>query len=756
MIYQPFNVRDKTLGFRPYIKRRILYKETMKRRTVISLTTVWSALRTLLPESIYSLRATFSEYKRFSDHLRRFHGKPFMIKTLKEIHQVMKRHMCGVHVPGEFVPYSMWLKTHSCGLPRRLKHLTKLATSRKRLLRLCAISITASYTLHYNKPDLDLSNLVSTYTGYLPTESFISKILLRVNKPMTQPTAECDCLVSFISWFVPKFLRNRFKPNLDPTRNYLGLKAGPWGTPSFRYSLADAVAISSKKNSKLYTLLCLFVKEYYSEDYYLEFKATIRNMILALKFGIDANRISWFPKNFDSRLAKLSFLSEKGGKTRIITSCNFFIQYAFYGFHNDIMRILGSIPTDFTFNQDRCAQYYKDLFNSGFKFCASYDMTGATDRFPRWLQERLLSSFLGNTLSHCWGRIMSLEIWSPNHKRSVSFEVGQPMGIYSSWPVFSLTHHVLVRYCAWRCSLDPFTFNLYMVLGDDVTIFHKKVSKYYYWMLTVVLGVKVSEFKSIVSTRKSGLIAEFAKRNFANGYEVSPITPSMLVAARSSDPTLIRDIIERVLNRWSVKVNSQSVWITELFKRILYTGRRTATMRWFTSPPVFPEWIQMDDKFRKLRDDIWLFNSWKYLYIDPFLKAKRRHYDRLIKSLSVKLDRLGDPLPKLYGLPKIANIFHNITIYSGDYTALGDHPLTATIRELKSRVGDNSKQLTFDEVHKLLVTIIFLRQCLSMKVTPRGNFYQKVNKRRVLEGYRLHKVVDEVLWEIFRSDAWQQ
>jgi len=33
-------------------------------------------------------------------------------------------------------------------------------------------------------------------------------------------------------------------------------------------------------------------------------------------------------------------------------------------------------------------------------------------------------------------------------KETVFYRTGQPMGAYSSWAVFALTHHLLIRYCA--------------------------------------------------------------------------------------------------------------------------------------------------------------------------------------------------------------------------------------------------------------------------------------------------------------------
>jgi hypothetical protein len=87
----------------------------------------------------------------------------------------------------------------------------------------------------------------------------------------------------------------------------------------------------------------------------------------------------------------------------------------------------------------------------------------------------------------------------------LQYAVGQPMGTYSSWAVFTLTHHLLVHYCA---SLNGiFDFNQYIILGDDIVIKNNEVAKTYVEVLTK-MGVGVSPHKTHVSIDTY----EFAKR----------------------------------------------------------------------------------------------------------------------------------------------------------------------------------------------------------------------------------------------------
>lgn len=101
--------------------------------------------------------------------------------------------------------------------------------------------------------------------------------------------------------------------------------------------------------------------------------------------------------------------------------------------------------------------------------------------------------------------MISEEFLRPDGLDTVRYSVGQPMGARSSWAVFALTHHIVIRYAAHLLGLPKFSH--YLVLGDDVVINNDKVAKQYKRLLTS-LGVEISEAKSHVSAD----IYEFAKR----------------------------------------------------------------------------------------------------------------------------------------------------------------------------------------------------------------------------------------------------
>jgi len=102
----------------------------------------------------------------------------------------------------------------------------------------------------------------------------------------------------------------------------------------------------------------------------------------------------------------------------------------------------------------------------------------------------------------------------PKTGQTVSYSVGQPMGAYSSWPVFALTHGLLVSYLGSKVYADR---NSYKILGDDIVIRDDDLSALYQRTLSN-LQVPVSKAK----TMSSDSTFEFAKRWFHKGVEVSP------------------------------------------------------------------------------------------------------------------------------------------------------------------------------------------------------------------------------------------
>lgn len=61
---------------------------------------------------------------------------------------------------------------------------------------------------------------------------------------------------------------------------------------------------------------------------------------------------------------------------------------------------------------------------------------------------------------------LALNVYNvPFKSVGLSFVTGQPLGMHSSWPLFALSHHILMWWCAELVYPGRF-FDRYALLGD--------------------------------------------------------------------------------------------------------------------------------------------------------------------------------------------------------------------------------------------------------------------------------------------------
>jgi len=102
---------------------------------------------------------------------------------------------------------------------------------------------------------------------------------------------------------------------------------------------------------------------------------------------------------------------------------------------------LKKVKEDVTYNQNI------EPFGSSVHNYYSYDLTAATDRIPIQLYEIMLEHLLDRDYAQAWKRLM-IGIPFSYEGSAVSYAAGQPMGMYSSWPLMAMSHHIVVRYAA--------------------------------------------------------------------------------------------------------------------------------------------------------------------------------------------------------------------------------------------------------------------------------------------------------------------
>jgi hypothetical protein len=314
-----------------------------------------------------------------------------------------------------------------------------------------------------------------------------------ITKPQTRDLKIRD---KYFYDFVKSFKLKSPAPTFDFRDIKMSLKAGPQG-PATKTAMMNLMVYNETQKQLLRNL---------TDQWGIEF------LDQSFKHSISINDIPNYPI-----LGKFSFVKDPEAKLRIIAISDFYTQLILKPIHNRILRLLRGINCDRTFTQNPMHKW-KDNGESFY----SLDLSAATDRFPISLQEQLLSFIWNDKIASSWRQVLSerefaLELpskcspnivdknWSDLKIDSYKYACGQPMGTYSSWAVFTLTHHFIVYYCARLCGHK--TFNQYIILGDDIVIKDDDVAARYREIMES-LGVEISVQKTHVSKDTY----EFAKR----------------------------------------------------------------------------------------------------------------------------------------------------------------------------------------------------------------------------------------------------
>lgn len=297
---------------------------------------------------------------------------------------------------------------------------------------------------------------------------------------------------------------------------HASVKSGPYGKAMLSAPI-DAVALTNSA----------------SWNYFLEVSKYIKR---SQPLVDNTLRLSWLTLNFlkpfwsgligPLTTGKLSKVIEPRGKVRVVAIPGYQVQSLLKPLHDSLFDFLRTLETDHTFNQDggvtRC-------MNSNHKVMNSYDLSAATDRFPRWFEAVVLRYLYdgvireSNSFARAWELLLESLVFSFRKTRKgslqeITYGSGQPMGTYSSWATFAVSHHVCVMIAARRAGFPD--FRDYDLLGDDIVLRgdsdkHQLVFDHYVGLMKD-LGVGINPKKGVSSTNGS---FEFAKR-FVRGQDV--------------------------------------------------------------------------------------------------------------------------------------------------------------------------------------------------------------------------------------------
>jgi hypothetical protein len=230
------------------------------------------------------------------------------------------------------------------------------------------------------------------------------------------------------------------------------------------------------------------------------------------------------PIPWDDELAaspgQISVIQERGYKARVIAMPHAAIQVALYPLHQLLNQLLKQLKTDCTHNQEDGAEFAQQALKEGHTVY-SVDLSGATDNFPLSVQIGVLegigltseASLIQNLSSSKWR--LSPQLAKVCGKEYVTYTKGQPQGMYGSFPLFGLTHNLVLAEICDKLGYEP--MDSYRILGDDIVITKEPVYRKYMEFLDYS-KVPVSHDKSISSDK----VAEFAGFFITKNYRIKP------------------------------------------------------------------------------------------------------------------------------------------------------------------------------------------------------------------------------------------
>lgn len=412
-------------------------------------------------------------YRSYCTKCEKNHGREFMVRRMKDLLQLSERY--AIHQPIQPLEF---VKSDKDGYPSVFKDFRPYLHSENFSERIMVLSIFRSVEVFRLAPSHDISSVIT-------------------------PAERDEELLADIVNFIPHWVKSLNKKlSFKELKYHHTVKKGPNG-PALASSDSDLTAI-------------------YNDTSLLESLQVVSTKLNdEFPFDEDFHR-----KDGEAIHSKLTQFPEKAGKTRTIAVVDYYSQRALDPLHRALMDLLSSLETDGTKSHMNVGLYIKELTNSK-KFVQTFDLSSATDRFPREIQERLLLELCEDKdLATAWWSILANRTFTVQWSgEQVTYAAGQPMGAKASWPLFALAHHAVVEFCRAK--------RHYRLIGDDVGIADKHSASLYEDVIQR-LGVEVNPYKGTKS--EQGALwssAEIAKRLYLNGEDISPLTPGLILSLRN-------------------------------------------------------------------------------------------------------------------------------------------------------------------------------------------------------------------------------
>jgi len=391
-------------------------------------------------------------------------------------------------------------------------------------------------------------------------------------------------------------------------------------------------------------------------------------------------------------LGSVHFKGEPGLKVRYYASPNLWVQRSLEPLKEHLMDIVKLCPWDCTFDQRKADHVISHcLSKSKYDILSprvySFDLSKATDNFPWRLQRPLLVKLLfplprlrelvGDQSTGIQARLRSDPVetlvreiplvirkdsnWSSfilfcymveeakwkvkgNHRDCVKWRTGQPLGLGPSFPLFTLTHGLLLWYLNGR-SWDKKFF----VLGDDLVILDFDLAMKYKRAISQ-LHVKVSQVKSMSSRHMAqfaGSTFLYGKRFYTPPWHEIRLDNKLDLAAYWYPGLLERDKDEKLISwvlslppPWGMGINPKGYSLSQRL-----TPEVLAVICNSEESPIPSSVTASVHKLVNLQDNWWdklhLLSQETLPYVPR--KSTRLPFDNIILSLMEGTDIMGAP-----------------------------------------------------------------------------------------------------------------
>lgn len=418
------------------------------------------------------------------------YGSRTAVKIWRDLFFHTKHLLAGkAYTKGPLTLGGVWIRARKNGIPVVLPRTSKAFDNNP----YCTMCVVGLVTLISLPPQIDLKPIISRYTGTWSIDHGLDYWAQQVLKSLRNPVPESVV-------FTP----------------YFTMKAGPNHRLALLGTLADALALFAHYEFENFSHWC---------DKLGAGDLSARALSLLCHTPlVDYQKI----KHLSLKMARLVAISDKAGKSRTVYVANIWVQTLMKPLHDHLMKWLKQQPQDGTYHTRQTIEMVREWTSLG-KPIWSFDLRSATDRWPREHQYLVLKEIVGDAWADCWLWAVEIPAHIPRSATTVTYAVGQPMGLLSSWAVFSVVHHVVLRQLCLMVGVKP---DVYAILGDDLVIQNPYVAEKYL-EFTSYLGVDISHSKSITpDTLSQGISsAEFAKRILKDGKELTPIPSNLCVKA---------------------------------------------------------------------------------------------------------------------------------------------------------------------------------------------------------------------------------